>query len=75
MTSDIFARKLSRAQDALSSAQNASAKTLSASLGTKWPYKRTMSAPANMLNRMDNKGMQLYGYDIAYLLRSVVCQM
>ncbi|XP_059468536.1 protein unc-79 homolog isoform X3 [Neocloeon triangulifer] len=31
-------------------------KTLSASFGTKWPYKRTMSAPAQMLPRADKTG-------------------
>jgi hypothetical protein len=31
-------------------------KTLSASFGTKWPYKRTMSAPASIIPRHENKG-------------------
>ncbi|XP_065352317.1 protein unc-79 homolog isoform X2 [Cloeon dipterum] len=31
-------------------------KTLSASFGTKWPYKRTMSAPAQMLPRAEKAG-------------------
>ena len=57
MTSDNFARKLSRAQDALSLVQSSSVKTLSSSLGTKWPYKRTMSAPANILTRSDKQGI------------------
>lgn len=55
MTSDVFERKLSRAKDALTLVQSASVRTLSASLGTKWPYKRTMSAPANMVNRAVEK--------------------
>lgn len=55
MTSDVFERKLSRAKDALTLVQSASVRTLSGSLGTKWPYKRTMSAPANMLNRAVEK--------------------
>lgn len=57
MTSDVFERKLSRAKDALTLVQSASVRTLSGSLGTKWPYKRTMSAPANMLNKaMEKQG-------------------
>ncbi|XP_068237998.1 protein unc-79 homolog isoform X5 [Palaemon carinicauda] len=55
MTSDVFERKLNRAKDALTLVQSASVRTLSGSLGTKWPYKRTMSAPANMLNRTVEK--------------------
>ncbi|XP_047487267.1 protein unc-79 homolog [Penaeus chinensis] len=55
MTSDVFERKLSKAKDALTLVQSASVRTLSGSLGTKWPYKRTMSAPANMLNRAVEK--------------------
>nr|XP_045612898.1 protein unc-79 homolog isoform X4 [Procambarus clarkii] len=55
MTSDVFERKLSRAKDALTLVQSASVRTLSGSLGTKWPYKRTMSAPANMFNRTVEK--------------------
>lgn len=55
MTSDVFERKLSRAKDALTLVQSPSVRTLSGSLGTKWPYKRTMSAPANMLNRAVEK--------------------
>ncbi|XP_050714372.1 protein unc-79 homolog isoform X4 [Eriocheir sinensis] len=58
MTSDVFERKLSRAKDALTLVQSASVRTLSASLGTKWPYKRTMSAPANMLNKAIEKQVQ-----------------
>ncbi|KAK3873352.1 hypothetical protein Pcinc_021639 [Petrolisthes cinctipes] len=67
MTSDVFERKLSRAKDALTLVQSASVRTLSASLGTKWPYKRTMSAPANMVNRAVEKqgdgGMRGCGVD------------
>ncbi|XP_066975472.1 protein unc-79 homolog isoform X11 [Macrobrachium rosenbergii] len=67
MTSDVFERKLSRAKDALTLVQSASVRTLSGSLGTKWPYKRTMSAPANMLNRTVEKqadgGMRCGGDD------------
>ena len=62
MTSDNFARKLSRAQDALSLVQSSSVKTLSSSLGTKWPYKRTMSAPGNMLNKADKQGMYIRSF-------------
>lgn len=59
MNSEIFITKLKRAHEALShsdtSTPNPSIKTLSASFGTKWPYKRTMSAPATMLTRQDTK--------------------
>lgn len=51
-------KKLHRAQEALSQSDGSgtnSVKTLSASFGTKWPYKRTMSAPASMIPRQDTK--------------------
>ena len=55
-TNEGFAKKLQRAQEALSQTSDPTlVKTLSASFGTKWPYKRTMSAPASMLNRQDSK--------------------
>lgn len=55
---EIFLSKLQRAHDALS--QNSgnnegSVKTLCGSFGTKWPYKRTMSAPASTVQRQDTK--------------------
>ncbi|RZF46360.1 hypothetical protein LSTR_LSTR011144 [Laodelphax striatellus] len=49
VNSELFLRKLHRAQEALSLSDGSSAKTLSASFGQKWPYKRTMSAPASMV--------------------------
>ncbi|CAK9822552.1 Protein unc-79 homolog [Anthophora retusa] len=58
LTSEIFMKKLHRAQEALSQSDGSgtnSIKTLSASFGTKWPYKRTMSAPASMIPRQDTK--------------------
>ncbi|XP_063983209.1 protein unc-79 homolog isoform X2 [Diachasmimorpha longicaudata] len=58
LNSDTFMRKLHRAQEALSQSDGSGAssvKTLSASFGTKWPYKRTMSAPASMIPRQDTK--------------------
>lgn len=58
MNSDVFMKKLHRAQEALSQSDGSgtsSVKTLSASFGTKWPYKRTMSAPASMIPRQDTK--------------------
>ncbi|XP_066903218.1 protein unc-79 homolog isoform X4 [Halyomorpha halys] len=57
MNSESFVRKLQRAQEALSQSQSdsSSIKTLSASFGQKWPYKRTMSAPASMVPRQDTK--------------------
>lgn len=58
LNSDVFLRKLHRAHEALSQSDGSgtsSVKTLSASFGTKWPYKRTMSAPASMVPRHDTK--------------------
>ncbi|XP_074099660.1 UNC-79 domain-containing protein isoform X1 [Cotesia typhae] len=58
MTSEAFMKKLNRAQEALSQSDGSgtsSVKTLSASFGTKWPYKRTMSAPASIIPRQDTK--------------------
>lgn len=58
MNSEVFTKKLRRAQEALSQSDGSgtsSVKTLSASFGTKWPYKRTMSAPASMIPRQDTK--------------------
>lgn len=62
--SEILAAKISRAREALSqvpeqgvTTQSAATpgKTLSASFGPKWPYKRTMSAPASIVPRQDSK--------------------
>lgn len=62
--SEILTTKITRAREALSqvSEQGAtsqggapSGKTLSASFGPKWPYKRTMSAPASIVPRQDSK--------------------
>ncbi|KAK9304372.1 hypothetical protein QLX08_004330 [Tetragonisca angustula] len=58
LNSETFMKKLHRAQEALSQSDGSgtnSIKTLSASFGTKWPYKRTMSAPASMIPRQDTK--------------------
>ncbi|XP_054270817.1 protein unc-79 homolog isoform X2 [Macrosteles quadrilineatus] len=55
MKSEVFIRKLHRAQEALTQSDTGSSKTLSASFGPKWPYKRTMSAPASMVPRQDTK--------------------
>lgn len=55
-SNETFVKKLQRAQEALSQTSDPSViKTLSASFGTKWPYKRTMSAPASILTRQDSK--------------------
>ncbi|RZB38818.1 unc-79 -like [Asbolus verrucosus] len=59
LNSETFLRKLHRAHEALSQSDGSGAssvKTLSASFGTKWPYKRTMSAPASIIPRHENKG-------------------
>ncbi|XP_044257463.1 protein unc-79 homolog isoform X1 [Tribolium madens] len=58
LNSETFLRKLHRAHEALSQSDGSGAssvKTLSASFGTKWPYKRTMSAPASIIPRHENK--------------------
>ncbi|KAK8775211.1 hypothetical protein V5799_031444 [Amblyomma americanum] len=49
--SEVFQRKLNRAHEALSLTR--AGRTLTASLGTKWPYKRAMSAPGGMISRQD----------------------
>ncbi|XP_059218143.1 protein unc-79 homolog isoform X9 [Stomoxys calcitrans] len=56
--SEALSSKILKAREALSqndAATGGMAKTLSASFGTKWPYKRTMSAPASMIPRQDSK--------------------
>ncbi|KAI5736841.1 hypothetical protein M8J76_007669 [Diaphorina citri] len=54
-TNELFVKKVNRIQEALSTQSSDShlAKTLNASFGHKWPYKRTMSAPASILTRQD----------------------
>ncbi|GAB0098713.1 protein unc-79 homolog [Sergentomyia squamirostris] len=55
--SEILSTKISKAREALSQSDGTGsmAKTLSASFGPKWPYKRTMSAPASIIPRQDSK--------------------
>lgn len=56
--SDTLLSKISKAREALNQSDTVCnmAKTLSASFGTKWPYKRTMSAPASIIpHRQDSK--------------------
>ncbi|XP_032597645.1 protein unc-79 homolog isoform X2 [Drosophila grimshawi] len=55
--SEALSAKILKAREALSQSDTTGsmAKTLSASFGTKWPYKRTMSAPASMAPRQDSK--------------------
>lgn len=55
MTSEAFIRKLNKAHEALSTSAD-NHRSLSASFGTKWPYKRAMSAPAGMVARTDKFG-------------------
>nr|CAD7567209.1 unnamed protein product [Timema californicum] len=60
LNSEVFVHKLRRAHEALSQQSDGSGgssgvKTLSASFGPKWPYKRTMSAPASIIPRQDTK--------------------
>ncbi|KAL9890663.1 UNC-79 domain-containing protein isoform 4-T4 [Glossina fuscipes fuscipes] len=56
--SEALSSKILKAREALSQSDTTTgsmAKTLSASFGTKWPYKRTLSAPASMVPRQDSK--------------------
>uniref|UniRef100_A0A1A9X1K3 Protein unc-79 homolog n=1 Tax=Glossina brevipalpis TaxID=37001 RepID=A0A1A9X1K3_9MUSC len=56
--SEALSSKILKAREALSQSDTTTgsmAKTLSASFGTKWPYKRTLSAPASMIPRQDSK--------------------
>lgn len=56
ITSDSFIKKVQRAHESMAhSSETDSIRTLSASFGQKWPYKRTMSAPASTLSRNDQK--------------------
>ncbi|CAH1121158.1 unnamed protein product [Ceutorhynchus assimilis] len=63
VNSEIFIKKLHRAHNALSSLNegsiSSSIKTLSASFGTKWPYKRTMSAPASIIRHQESKSVHV----------------
>lgn len=55
--SEVLFTKISKAREALSQSDTfgGMAKTLSASFGPKWPYKRTMSAPASFVPRQESK--------------------
>lgn len=55
--SEILSTKISKAREALNQSDSSSTmtKTLSASFGTKWQYKRTMSAPATIIARQESK--------------------
>lgn len=55
--SEILSTKINKAREALSQSDTSGSmsKTLSASFGTKWPYKRTMSAPATIIPRQESK--------------------
>ncbi|XP_050087901.1 protein unc-79 homolog isoform X2 [Anopheles aquasalis] len=55
--SEVLSTKINKAREALSQSDTSGnmAKTLSASFGTKWPYKRTMSAPATIIPRQESK--------------------
>lgn len=64
--SEALSAKILKAREALSQSDTSGsmAKTLSASFGTKWPYKRTMSAPASMAPRQDSKFGELWIQDL-----------
>ncbi|XP_035781360.1 protein unc-79 homolog isoform X1 [Anopheles albimanus] len=55
--SEVLSTKINKAREALSHSDTSGSmeKTLSASFGTKWPYKRTMSAPATIIPRQESK--------------------
>ncbi|XP_058827136.1 protein unc-79 homolog isoform X1 [Topomyia yanbarensis] len=55
--SETLSTKINKAREALSQSDTSGSmsKTLSASFGTKWPYKRTMSAPATIIPRQESK--------------------
>lgn len=55
--SEVLSTKINKAREALNQSDSSSSmtKTLSASFGTKWPYKRTMSAPATIIPRQESK--------------------
>lgn len=69
--SETLSTKISKAREALSQSDSTGmAKTLSASFGTKWPYKRTMSAPASIIPRQDSNKLgklKLLFHDIAFI--------
>lgn len=59
--SETLSTKINKAREALSQSDSTGmAKTLSASFGTKWPYKRTMSAPASIIPRQDSNKIGMY---------------
>ncbi|KAF5283433.1 hypothetical protein FQA39_LY04809 [Lamprigera yunnana] len=69
LNSEIFIRKLHRAHEALSQSEGSgasSSKTLNASFGTKWPYKRTMSAPASIVPKYEIKETKEKTYSRQY---------
>lgn len=55
--SEVLSTKINKAREALNQSDSSSSmtKTLSASFGTKYPYKRTMSAPATIIPRQESK--------------------
>lgn len=69
--SDTLLSKISKAREALNQSDTVCnmAKTLSASFGTKWPYKRTMSAPASIIpHRQDSKIGKFQQYNFATIV-------
>lgn len=71
--SEVLSTKINKAREALShSDTSGSMKTLSASFGTKWPYKRTMSAPATIIPRQESKIGKLTAVKLFFLLSSNV---
>lgn len=69
--SDVLLNKISKAREALSNSSDSGSrkmiKTLSASFG-KWQYKRTMSAPANIIPRQESKNGNILNSCFKYLV-------
>ncbi|KAL9895818.1 UNC-79 domain-containing protein isoform 2-T3 [Glossina fuscipes fuscipes] len=80
--SEALSSKILKAREALSQSDTTTgsmAKTLSASFGTKWPYKRTLSAPASMVPRQDSKfgeywKRKIYCFTLFFDLRQITYQ-
>jgi hypothetical protein len=71
LDSKILQRKLSRAHEALSSMELVNSNnvppgkiTLSSTLGLKWPYKRTMSAPASIGSEPRSSGQAAFAIEV-----------
>jgi len=72
ITSDSFIKKVQRAHEAMAhSSESSSVRTLSASFGQKWPYKRTMSAPASTFSKNDQRYSSKAYFYFNILIRNI----